>query len=279
MEQSRELFLIKQKDLPLFSGLLLPEAAACTGMPNILTAGVTNGELACGAASVEFDTEMGDILSFYVAKEERRQGAGRALMEGIAASAKRMGVKRLQVVCETAAVSAMGEFLSAMDFQCVQTIPRFRTTLEKLSGIQLPDALLTNVYPMKQLPEKALNDYNYSAQEPQNQFLKLNPEECDLALSSYCLTSDKRLGGFAAVARKAADQTELELINAYVSQECIKQMPALLRFCLKNAAGAFSPDTPVLLDAVTLSSEQLIRHLLQGVDVQESCVETFVRLL
>ena len=56
-------------------------------------------------------------------------------------------------------------------------------------------------------------------------------------------------------------------------------MPALFRFSLNNAGAALPPETPVLMDAVTKPSEQLLRHLLQGLDVQESKVETFTRLV
>lgn len=275
MEKTRELFLIKKKDLALFSGLLVPEAAASVDMPKVMTVGVTNGELACGAVSVEFDTEAGDILSLYVAKAERGQGAGRALIEGISASAKRMGIKRLQLVCETSAVPALSDFLYALDFECTQTIPRFRISLEKLKGIHLPDVQPKNIYPMTQLSNKALKEYNQLAQERPSQLLELDPKECDPSLSAFCLTPDKRLGAFAALAHRQ----EIEMVNAYVAEECILQMPALFRYCMANASAAYPPETTVLLDAVTSSSEQLIRHLFKGLGAQESQVETFIRLL
>lgn len=275
MEQKRELFLIRPKDLSLFSGLLVSEAAMLVGTPNVMTVGVTNGELACGAISVAYDTEVGDILSLYVAQSERRRGAGRALIEGIAASAKRIGARQLQITCESAVIPAMGDFLSAVRFQCIQRIPRFRITLEQIQGMRLPAALPQNIYSLKQLPNKLLKEYNQLADERPNQLLRLEPNECDTTLSAFCLTPDKHLGGFVALAHRQG----IEIANAYVAEECIKQMPALFRYCMANASAAYPPDTTVLIDAVTPSSEQLVRHLLQGLDAKESCVETFVRLL
>lgn len=275
MEQTRELFLIKKKDMPLFSGLLTLEAADCVDDPGVMTIGVTNGELACGAVSAAYDADAGDILSLYVAQSERRKGAGSALIEGMAESAKRMGAEYLQVVCETEAVPGLGDFLPAVDFECIQTIPRFRITLEKLKGIHLPEAGAKNIYPMNRLSGTALREYNQLAGARPGQLLELDPKECDPDLSAFCLTADKHLGGFVALARR----TEIELVNVYISQECTLQLPALLRFCLKNAAEAFPPETTVLMDAVTPSSEQLIRHLLKGLDMQESRVETFIREL
>lgn len=276
MENTNELFLIKPKDLELFSGLLTSEAAAAVDDPNVLTVGVAHGALGCGAISVAFDTEVGDVLSLFVAESERRQGAGRALLEGVAASAKRMGVKRLQIVCETAAVPGFADFLTALGFTCIQAIPRFRASLEQLGGMSLPDVPIQNIYPMSELPSRALRNYNQMVYEEPDRLLYLDPDEIDPELSGFCLTSDNLLGGFTAIARQ---NNGLELINTYLSQECIRYMPALFRFSLNNAGAALPPETPVLMDAVTRPSEQLLRHLLQGLGVQESRVETFTRLV
>ena len=276
MENTNELFLIKPKDLELFSGLLTSEAAAAVDDPNVLTVGVAHGALGCGAISVAFDTEVGDVLSLFVAESKRRQGAGRALLEGVSASAKRMGVKRLQIVCETAAVPGLADFLSALGFTCIQTIPRFRASLEQLGGMSLPDVPIQNIYPMSELPGRALRNYNQMVYEEPDRLLFLDLDEIDPELSGFCLTSDNLLGGFTAIARQ---NNGLELINTYISQECIRYMPALFHFSLNNAGAALPPETPVLMDAVTKPSEQLLRHLLQGLDAQESKVETFTRLV
>ena len=231
MENTNELFLIKPKDLELFSGLLTSEAAAAVDDPNVLTVGVAHGALGCGAISVAFDTEVGDVLSLFVAESKRRQGAGRALLEGVSASAKRMGVKRLQIVCETAAVPGLADFLSALGFTCIQTIPRFRASLEQLGGMSLPDVPIQNIYPMSELPGRALRNYNQMVYEEPDRLLFLDLDEIDPELSGFCLTSDNLLGGFTAIARQ---NNGLELINTYISQECIRYMPALFRFSLNN---------------------------------------------
>ena len=206
MKNQAELFLITPENLALFSGLLTAEAAARVGDPRVLTLGAARNNLACGALCAEFDEAAGDVLSLFVAEDCRRQGAGCALLEGLAASAGRIGSKRLQIVCE---------------------------------------------------PER---------------LLYLDPAEVEPELSAFCLTQDKKLGGFTALSRGA---NGLELINTYGSPECLRQLPALFRFSLNAARAALPPETPVLMDAVTPPSEQLLRHLLKGLDARESRVDTY----
>lgn len=272
MKNQAELFLITPENLALFSGLLTAEAAARVGDPRVLTLGAARNNLACGALCAEFDEAAGDVLSLFVAEDCRRQGAGCALLEGLAASAGRIGSKRLQIVCEPEAVPGLGSFLSAMGFVCTQTIPRFRLTLEQLSLISLPEVSLKEVYPLSQLSTAALRGYNLLVQKEPERLLYLDPAEVEPELSAFCLTQDKKLGGFTALSRGA---NGLELINTYGSPECLRQLPALFRFSLNAARAALPPETPVLMDAVTPPSEQLLRHLLKGLDARESRVDTY----
>ncbi len=116
MDSRNDLFLIRPENADCFADLLTQEAAVELADHTTLTIGIARDHLACGAASVAFDPAVGDILSLFVAQSARRQGADRALLNGLASSAKRMVVKRLQIVCETANLPAMEEFLTATGF-------------------------------------------------------------------------------------------------------------------------------------------------------------------
>ena len=273
MDSRNDLFLIRPENADCFADLLTQDAAAELADPTTLTIGIARDHLACGAASVAFDPAVGDILSLFVAQSARRQGAGRALLNGIASSAKRMGVKRLQMVCETANLPAMEEFLAATGFVRAQTSPRFRITLEQLNQIELPEVSSEEILPMSELPEAAQRWYNRLAQEYPEQLLSLDLAEIEAELSAFYLTPEDRIGGFTAIAKRADG---LELVNTYCAPECIRQLPALFRFSLDAACEVYPPETLVLMDAVTEPSERLLRHLLQNLDIQEDQVDTFI---
>ncbi|MDE5590729.1 MAG: GNAT family N-acetyltransferase, partial [Acetatifactor sp.] len=115
-----EIGWIDRETCGIFQTLLLPEAAAALKQRKpLLALGLTEDNVACGAAAGELEGDFFNVTSLYVAPDYRRRGGGTMLIETLRTLLKEHS--RSLEISYTVTLpehQALAQFLTAIGYLC-----------------------------------------------------------------------------------------------------------------------------------------------------------------
>ena len=265
-----ELGYISTQELPIFRTLLLPNVVQAMEHGEPVTAiGLMEDGIACGAAAGYPQSGRFQIVSFYVAPDYQRRGGGRMMMDYLSSLVTDFpGVSALELSFTKTAPDhdALEPFLLAMDFtltddkeenlyrtsigQAAQS-PFFATKSTPSSQLlpfsQIPDLLLSSI-------DKELRLNGVPLPE-----LPLTSPELDRKVSC-ALVKNNQVQAFVSFDRSCMG--ELTLSCAWSGNAGPAAMPTLLRKAFQTASSLYPPETPLVIQAVNLTSTRLLQALL-----------------
>lgn len=115
-----EIGVLTREVLPVFSTLLLPEAAAQLEADEpLLALGLTEDNIACGALAGRIERDLFAITSLFVAPDYRRRGGGTLLLRALAGVLRAAGVFGVSIAfnCTLPEHETLCTFLAARGFQ------------------------------------------------------------------------------------------------------------------------------------------------------------------
>ena len=265
-----ELGYISSQQLPVFRSLLLPDVAEAIERGEPITAiGLIEDGIACGAAAGYPQNGRFLIVSFYVAPDYQRRGGGRMMMDYLASLVTgfpEITTLEFSFTKTAPAHDALEPFLTEMGFvptdgkdenlyltsigQAANS-PFFATkntpSPQLLSFSQIPNLLLSSI-------DKELRHKGIPLPE-----LPLTSPELEREVSC-ALVKNNQIQSFLAFDHSYAG--ELTLSCAWSGSAGPAAMPALLRKAFQPASGLYPPETPLMIQAVNLTSARLLQTLL-----------------
>lgn len=255
-------------DPGVFRSLLLPEVAAALTAQEPLTAfGLTQDDLAIGAAAGYLEGNTFLILSFYIAPDYRRCGGGRLLMETLAKALRGEASRiTLSFTATEPEQEALLPFLDALGF--LQEADRgetiYLTSLNKISETPFFTAgEKTGGIPFSDLTEQQLSAATKAAQlalapMPQDGFQAKSVER------EISMAYIKEGNLLAYIIFETTWEDGLTLSALWSGAENLAILPVLLRTAAARVQKKYPPQTKLILQAVNPASAALIRHLLPG---------------
>lgn len=256
---------LDQQNLGAFRSLLLPEAAAAldAGEP-VPVLGLTEGEVACGAAAAWLRGGTLDVRSLYVSPDYRRQGGGRLLLEAL--------LKLAGGQAETANVSytsthpdheTLPPFLAALGF-VQQDGPEniYSLTVGGLAQSRFfsgAAAAPGGAVCFADLPRGVLSAAYRAAVAKGGDYLpySLTDPRVD-ARVSVAVMEHHDIRSFAAFAVPEAGRLDL----AWVQSGRPQDMPLLLHAAYQRVRKHYPPETVLTVQAISPASAALVAALL-----------------
>ncbi|MBD5527276.1 MAG: GNAT family N-acetyltransferase [Lachnospiraceae bacterium] len=254
----------------IFQTLLLPEAAeALKQRKPLLALGLTEDDVACGAATGELQGDVFTVTSFYVAPDYRRRGGGTMLIEALR--------NLLKEHCHSLEISytvtlpehqALAPFLTAMGFLCR---PDYGETiygvtlgsLENNSFFAREQKIPANVRPFAQVSPTMLREVYQAARVREEAYLPVPLTDSSLdAAVSMAVVEDNSVRSFAAVLGRQPGLLEL----AWVQSGRPQDMAPMLLAAYAAARRSYPPETLLTVQAVNAASAKLLCAMLPEAD-------------
>lgn len=250
----------------IFQTLLLPDVAAALkqGKP-LLALGLTEDNVACGAAAGELQGDVFTVTSFYVAPDYRRRGGGTMLIDTLRTLLKEH-CRSLEISYTVTLPEhqALAPFLTAMGFLCRpdygETIYGLTLgSLEENSFFARKQKTPANVRPFAQISPALLREVYQAARAREEAYLPvpLTDPALDAAVSMAVVT-DNAVRSFAAVLSPQPGLLEL----AWVQSGRPQDMAPMLLAVYAAARGSYPPETLLTIQAVNAASAKLLLAML-----------------
>lgn len=276
---------IDQTQWPQFASLLLPVVReALENGENVALLGLTEENVACGAAAYYMDGNRMQILSIYVAPDYRERGGGSLLLTTLARLARRGPAPAYEMALEFSATTeehwGLIRFLEDMGYQ------------KRISGEG-------NFYNMS-LGQMLASPYNSPLKEPSKDVVSFHQlSSVDLhmlqhhaAQSGLVVLPVKRLsdpevesdiscaliknGIAVAFLLFQKNETNLELTCAWDSTHQAQHIPKMLRYAVSRLREKYPPETQVVVYAVNRTCESLVLKLVPDVHPVFVCYYKFL---
>ena len=255
---------------PQFAPLLLPVAAnALENGENVALLGLTEDDVACGAAAYYMDGNRLQILSIYVAPDYRERGGGSLLLTTLSRLARRGPVSAYEM---------------ALDFSV--TTEEHRGLMRFLEHMGYQKRVLNegNFYPMS-LGQMLASPYNKPAKEPAKdvisfrqmssmdlQRLQHHAAQSGLVVLPVNQLTDPEVepdvscaliqnGIASAFLLFQKNESRLELSCVWDGARQSQHIPKMLRYAVCQLEQKYPPETQVVVYAVNRTCENLVLKL------------------
>ena len=267
--------MIDQSQWPLFEPLLLPLVAEVLARETDVTVlGLTDEEVACGAAAYYMDGKRMQIISFYVAPDYRGQGGGTLLLTSLARMARKGPVPAYEMALDFSATTEehkeMIRFLEHMGYQrrCLNEGNFYHMTLGKMlaSPYHKPaKAPPKDVIPFRQMSDMELHLLRHHAAQSGLVVLPVNQlTDPDVETDVSCaLMKD---GNAIAFLLFQHDGSKLDLSCAWDGANHPQHIPQMLRYAIWQLEQKYPPETKVVVYAVSGACEKLVLKLVPNAD-------------
>lgn len=261
-----EIGWIDRETCGIFQTLLLPDAAAALkqGKP-LLALGLTEDNVACGAAAGELEGDVFNVTSFYVAPDYRRRGGGTMLIETLRTLLKEH-CRSLEISYTVTLPEhqALAPFLTEMGFLCRldygETIYGLTLgSLEKNSFFAREQKIPANVRPFAQISPTLLREVYQAARVREEAYLPVSLTDSALdSTASMAVVEDNAVRSFAAVLSRQPGLLEL----AWVQSGRPQDMAPMLSAVYAAARRSYPPETLLTVQAVNAASAKLLCAML-----------------
>ena len=261
-----EIGWIGRETCGIFQTLLLPEAAEALkqGKP-LLALGLTEDNVACGAAAGELEGDGFNVTSFYVAPDYRRRGGGTMLIETLRTLLKEhCSSLEISYTVTLPEHQAIAPFLIAMGFLCRldygETIYGLTLgSLENNSFFAREQKIPANVRPFGQVSHTLLREVYQAARAREEAYLPVPLTDPALdSTVSMAVVEDNAVRSFAAVLSRQPGLLEL----AWVQSGRPQDMAPMLSAVYAAARRSYPPETLLVVQAVNAASAKLLCAML-----------------
>lgn len=261
-----EIGWIARETCGIFQTMLLPDVAAALKQGKPLPAlGLTEDNVACGAAAGELRGDVFTVTSFYVAPDYRRRGGGTMLIETLRTLLKEH-CRSLEISYTVTLPEhqTLTPFLTAMGFLCRpdhgETIYGLTLgSLEDNSFFAREQKIPANVRPFAQVSPTLLREVYQAARAREEAYLPvpLTDSALDGAVS-MAVVEDNAVQSFAAVLSREPGLLEL----AWVQSGRPQDMAPMLLAVYAAARRSYPPETLLTIQTVNAASTRLLSAML-----------------
>lgn len=262
--------IIDQSQWQMFEPLLLPLVReALERRVSVAVLGLTQDDVACGAAAYYMDEKRMQIISFYVSPEYRGLGGGSLLLITLARLARNAAAPAYEMALDfsvtTEEHSELICFLEHMGYQRRQLHDGnfYYMTLGQMlsSPYNKPEKVpAKDVVSFRQLSNVQLHMLQHHAAQSGLSVLPVS-QLTDPSVEQDISCALMRDGNAIAFLLFQNDGSKLELSCAWDGAHQAQHIPKMLRYAVRQLSQKYPPETQVVVFAVNGACENLVLKL------------------